>query len=240
VRTDVPLISFTFDDFPQSAFIEGGAILSRYGVRGTYYSSLNLMGKDSSLGPMYGADDLKELVRSGHELGCHTFMHCNSWNTPADEYERSIIQNQLALSDVLPGLSFQTFAYPFSAPTLAVKKVSSKHFRCCRGGGLRAGRYLHRHTAGGQTFNWGVTDLNYLCAFFLEKSRDDPNAVKSMIRQNARARGWLIFATHDVCTVPSPYGCTPEFFEHVVQWSLESGARILPVARALETIQNPV
>src|SRR2546429_104887 len=123
VRTALPLISFTFDDFPRSAFLDAGSILRRYGALGTYYASL----------------------------------------------------------------------------------------------GLKAGRYLHRHTAGGQTFNWGVTDLNYLCAFFLEKSRDNPEAVKSLIDQNARARGWLILATHDVCAAPSPFGCTPDFFEQVVQ-----------------------
>jgi peptidoglycan/xylan/chitin deacetylase (PgdA/CDA1 family) len=237
VKTELPLISFTFDDFPRTAFLEAGSILRRYGVLGTYYASLGLMGKQSHLGPMYEAEDLKELIRQGHELGCHTFGHCHSWNTPADVYERAILDNHQALTEVLPGASFQTFAYPHSAPRLAVKKVAGRYFRCCRGGGLKAGRYLHRHAAGSQTFNWGVTDLNFLSAFFLEKSRDNPEVVKTLIDQNARARGWLIFATHDVCADPSPFGCTPDFFEQVVQWSLESGARILPVVKALEVVQ---
>src|SRR5882762_9671335 len=133
VRTALPLISFTFDDFPRSAFLEAGSILRRYGILGTYYVSLSLMGKQSLLGPMFEADDLKELDRLGHELGCHTFGHCHSWNTPPDVYERAILENQKALSDVLPGASFQTFAYPHSAPRLAVKKVDARHFRCCRG-----------------------------------------------------------------------------------------------------------
>ena len=237
VRTALPLISFTFDDFPRTALLEAGSILKRYRVLGTYYASLGLMGKSSPLGPMYEAEDLKELIHVGHELGCHTFGHCHSWNTPPEVYESAILENQRALTEVLPGASFQTFAYPHSAPRLAVKKVVGRYFQCCRGGGLKAGRYLHRHAAGGQTFNWGFTDLNYLCAFFMEKSRDNPEAVKSLIDQNARARGWLIFATHDVCKDPSPFGCTPDFFEQVVQWSLESGARILPVVKALEVIQ---
>jgi peptidoglycan/xylan/chitin deacetylase (PgdA/CDA1 family) len=186
---------------------------------------------------MYEADDLAELVRLGHELGCHTFGHCHSWDTPADEYEKAILDNQLAFNEVLPGASFKTFAYPHSPPRIEVKKVAGRHFLCCRGGGLKPGRYLHRHSAGGQTFNAGITDLNYLCAFFLEKSRGKPDVVKNLIDQNARARGWLIFATHDVRTNPSLYGCTPDFFEQAVQWSLESGARILPVVEALEVLR---
>lgn len=238
VRTGFPLISFTFDDFPRSSFLEAGSILMRYGVLGTYYASLGLMGRQSHLGPMYEAEDLRKLVQQGHELGCHTFGHCHSWNTSVEVYERAIVENQQVLGELLPGTSFETFAYPHSAPRLAVKRVASRYFRCCRGGGLKAGRYIHRHDAGGQTFNSGITDLNYLCAFFLEQSRDHPEAVKSLIDQNTRARGWLIFATHDVCTNPSPFGCTPGFFEQVVQWSMESGARVLPVMTALDVVQG--
>ncbi len=52
------------------------------------------------------------------------------------------------------------------------------------------------------------------------------------------ARGWLVFATHDVEANPSRYGCTPELFERVLRWSVHSGARILPVARALRQIRT--
>lgn len=237
VRTTAPLISFTFDDFPRSAFLQAGSILRRYNALGTYYVSLSLMGKPSPMGPMFEARDLKELVHVGHELGCHTFAHSHSWNTPPDVYERAILDNQRALSKLLPGVSFQTFSYPYSGPRLAVKQVAARHFVCCRGGGLRAGRFLLRHHAGGQTFNSGTADLNLLCAFFLEQSRENPEAVKRLIDQNAQARGWLILATHDVRETPSRFGCTPAFFEQVVQWSLESGARILPVVEALRVLK---
>ena len=237
VRTSVPLISFTFDDFPRSAFLNASAILGRYGILGTYYVSLSLAGKRSQMGPMYQTEDLKELARLGHELGCHTFGHCHSWNTPPDMYEKAILENQQALNEVLPGTAFQTFSYPFSGPRLAVKRVAARHFLCCRGGGLRAGRFLLRHQPGGQTFNSGTTDLNLLCAFFLEQSRENPGAVKRLIDQNAQARGWLILATHDVRDTPSQFGCTPAFFEQVVQWSLESGALLLPVVEALEELK---
>lgn len=235
VKTPVPLVSFTFDDFPRSAFLEAGSILSQHGARGTYYASLGLMGKQSPMGTMFEAGDLKEILDLGHELGCHTFRHCHSLSTPPDIYGRAIVENQNALNELLPGIKFQTFAYPHSAPTVAVKRVAARHFLCCRGGGLRPGRYFPR--AGGKTFNSRVTDLNLLCAVFLEKSRNNPEAMKSLIDQNAHARGWLIFATHDVRESPSPFGCTPAFFEQVLRWSLESGARILPVVKALEVLK---
>jgi hypothetical protein len=236
VRTHFPLISFTFDDFPRSAFLNASAILGRYGILGTYYVSMSLAGKQSQMGPMFQTEDLKELAQLGHELGCHTFGHCHSWKTPPDIYEKAILDNQKALNEVLPWTEFQTFSYPFSGPRLPVKQVAGRHFLCCRGGGLSAKRFFPE--AGGQTFNSGTTDLNLLCAFFLEQSRENPEVVKRLIDENAQARGWLILATHDVRDTPSRFGCSPAFFEQVVQWSLESGARILPVVKALAVLKS--
>jgi len=223
IKTQIPLISFTFDDFPRSAFLGGGAILKRFGLAGTYYAAFGLMGKQASTGPIFLPEDLKELQEQGHELGCHTFGHCDSWKTDPRVFEDSIIENRRALNELIPGASFRTFSYPINPPRARTKRRAGQHFLCCRGGG--------------QTFNVEEIDLNYLSAYFLEKSRDRPEAVKSLIDQNRRARGWLILATHDVCNTPSPFGCTPEFFEDIVQYAVNSGARILPVVQAWEALR---
>jgi len=86
--------------------------------------------------------------------------------------------------------------------------------------------------------NVGTANLNFLRAFFLERSRGNPWVVRDLIDRNRRMRGWLIFASHDICDSPSPYGCTPDFLEQVVRWAVESGARILPVVGALEALQR--
>ena len=223
MRNDLPSISFTFDDFPRSALLTGGAILNRYGVRGSYYASLGLMGKQAPTGAIFVAEDLKSLLAQGHELGCHTFDHCHSWGTKARVFEESIIKNRRALETLLPGASFRTFSYPIMCPRPQTKRIMSKYFTCCRG-------------SGGQTFNSRKADLNHLSAFFLEKTRDNPQPVKELIVQNSRARGWLIFATHDVCDNPTPYGCRPDFFEEIVKCAVASGARVLPVASVWDAI----
>jgi hypothetical protein len=61
--------------------------------------------------------------------------------------------------------------------------------------------------------------------------------LKSLVDQNRQANGWLIFATHDVCKDPTPYGVTPELFEDIVQYAAKSGARILPVVQAWEALR---
>src|SRR5437899_3664859 len=221
-----PLISFTYDDFPQSAFRNGGAILNRFGVAGTYYAALGLMGKSSPSGPIFSGDDLAVLFEQGHELGCHTFAHCDSWETPADEFDKSLADNRLALHRLFPDHDFKTFAYPIQVPRPSVKAKTAEHFASCRGGGQR--------------INIGQIGLNQLSAYFLEKSRDNIQAIKDVIEQNRQACGWLIFATHDVTENPTPFGCTPEFFNRVVEYAVQSGAQIVPVVEALQILGVPV
>lgn len=222
VAPDRPLISFTFDDFPKSALFTGGAILNRFGFSGTYYVSLGLAGKEILTGLMFDIDDLSSVIERGHELGCHTFSHCNSWEASPEEFEQSVIENSQALSRILPGEKFKSFSYPISLPRPETKKRTASHFLCCR--------------AGGQTINAGESDLNQLSSFFLEKSRDNIQAVKDIIDRNRNERSWLIFATHDIAEHPTPYGCTPEFFEEVVQYAADSGAQVLPVVKAVESL----
>jgi peptidoglycan/xylan/chitin deacetylase (PgdA/CDA1 family) len=142
MHNPAPLISFSFDDFPHSAIEVGGAILGSYGVRGTYYASLGLMGIRTATGMSFSENDLSEVRSQGHELGCHTFHHCHSWSTPPAKFEESIFENRRRLRMLFPGDTFRTLAYPQSGPRPNTKRRAVRHFACCR--------------FGGQTFNTGA------------------------------------------------------------------------------------
>jgi peptidoglycan/xylan/chitin deacetylase (PgdA/CDA1 family) len=224
VRPSAPIISFTFDDFPKTALQYAAAILNEHRVKGTFYVSLGLLDKDSPSGPICTKEDVVETFAQGHELGCHTFSHCHSWDTGARQFEMSLRKNREALAEIIPGASFRSFSYPIALPRPSVKRTCAEYFTSCRGGG--------------QTFNAGSTDLNQLSAFFLEKVNGDFEAVREIIDEDKRAKGWLIFATHDVTDRPSQYGCTPEFFGKVVEYAVASGARILPVDEAVDIVRG--
>jgi peptidoglycan/xylan/chitin deacetylase (PgdA/CDA1 family) len=223
VKADPPLISFTFDDFPRSALLVGGEILTRHGFAGTYYVALGLAGRKGRPGQMFETEDLQLLVRQGHELGCHTFGHCDSWQTRARVYESSVLENGRMLKEALPGVEFQSFSYPYCSPHPMNKCRVAPQFQCCR--------------AGEQGINAGIVDLNMLDAFFLEQARGDLQLVRDIIHLNCHRKGWLIFATHDISESPSPFGCTPSFFEDVVKYAAQSGARIVPVIQAVEALR---
>lgn len=218
----VPYVSFTFDDFPRSALSVGGGILASQGYRGTYYASFGLMGTTAPTGSIFVEADLERLLADGHELGCHTYQHLDSWETGARDFDASIARNQSALAALAPAARFTSFSYPISVPNAGTKRVASEHFATSR--------------CGGQSFNVASLDRNLLKAFFIEKQRDHLEVIARLIEENARQNGWLIFATHDVDESPTPFGCTPAAFEQVVRWSTQSGARILPVAQAIDEI----
>jgi glycosyltransferase involved in cell wall biosynthesis len=225
VQPPRPLISFTFDDFPRSALLTGGAILQHFGRVGTYYVSLGLAGTDTASGHQFHLDDLATLFEQGHELGCHTFSHCDSWDTKSRAFEDSIVENRAALDNLFPGAEFESFAYPITLPRPLSKARIASYFLSCR--------------AGGQKMNRGRTDLNQLSAYFLERSGYNLQAVTRLIDANSEACGWLIFATHDISDNHTRFGCSPSFFEGVVRYAVNSGAQILPVVKALEVLGAP-
>lgn len=217
-----PYISFTFDDFPVSALRIGGTILKDFGLLGTYYASFGLMGTKAPTGEIFTSEDIVELLANGHELGCHTFDHAHAWNTNSNAFVESIIKNNNALNKLLPGSTFRSFSYPISVPRPSIKRKMPVHFQSCR--------------CGGQAFNSSLTDLNYLKAFFLEKARDRPDFIKNIVDKNCIDKGWLIFATHDVCDKPTEYGCSPSFFSDIVSYCKSTESLILPVSEALDAI----
>jgi len=210
-----PVVSFTFDDFPHSALINGGELLAEQGFRGTYYVSMNLMDKTSASGPMFTRDDLRRVIESGHELACHTYNHVACRTISCSEALANCERNRRAINEVLPGYKVRNFAFPFGSVGLGAKLALSSVYATCRG--IYPG------------INCGKVDLALLRSYSLESA----DRTKTAIEHNALKNGWLIVYTHDVCATPSPYGCTPSTLRDVLRCAMASGADILPVAHAV-------
>ncbi len=212
------VVSFTFDDFPRSAWINGGAILERYGQRGTYYAALGMAGTANHLGPMFELADLREAHASGHEIACHTFSHRDCARIPAAEIAAEIDRNAAALSAALAGASIDNFAYPFGGVSQSAKTALAKRFASSRG----TGRGLNR----------GTVDLADLFSTSLYSRNFDRARLCQLIEDAQAENAWLIFYTHDVAEEPSPFGCTPAHFQSIVAYAAEN-MPVLPVRDVL-------
>jgi peptidoglycan/xylan/chitin deacetylase (PgdA/CDA1 family) len=219
LRNREPLVSFTFDDFPRTAYLVGGSILERYGARGTYYAACGLMSTRNPLGEQFRAEDVDSLLEQGHELASHTFGHISSRSISCDDFCKDVKLGCEAV-EKLSGIRSGNFAYPFGHVTLAAKRSL--------GASVTSARSVFPGCNGREA------DLNLLRANSLYGDIDGIHGIENLIAENIERNSWLIFYTHDVQAQPSPFGCTPALFEAAVAHASHAGCRILTVQEALE------
>jgi peptidoglycan/xylan/chitin deacetylase (PgdA/CDA1 family) len=211
VEDQGPVVTFCFDDFPRTAYTEGGSILKNFRARGTYYAALGLVNSSNELGDQLRWTDIDAVLSDGHEIGCHTFSHCSSRNVSLDVFERDVLRGRDAIRKIT-GFEADSFAYPFGHVTVSSKKRLGRETSSCRGiyGGIHA----------------PVADLNLLKANSLYGDVDKFDHAEWLLSENERLGGWLIFYTHDVRKNPSPFGCTPALLDKVVARTRAKGLRI--------------
>jgi peptidoglycan/xylan/chitin deacetylase (PgdA/CDA1 family) len=216
-----PIVSFTFDDFPRSALLTGGAILERFGAHGTYYVTPSLMNTTGELGELFRENDLTELMQNGHEVGSHTFSHSSCRSLSVVDFLQEVRKSVQTIQE-MTGRRPENFAYPFGHVTVGAKKALENELTSARG--IFPG------------LNGPEIDLNLLRANSLYGNMQHAAKVKKLVLENKERKGWLIFYTHDVRPNPSEYGSEPALLEWAVSCARESGARILTIQEALSEV----
>jgi peptidoglycan/xylan/chitin deacetylase (PgdA/CDA1 family) len=214
------VISFSFDDAPDSAFTEGRTILKKYGYSATYYISLGLSKLEKSEASYFDTSHLKNVVQDGGELACHTYDHIHFYTSGKKQVLQTLEQNQEAIDKLIPGYRFRNFSYPYGEQTFFSKKLIRSRFN--------SGRSVI------SGINTNPVDLNNLKATQLDAELV-PEMVFAMIDQTIERKGWLIFYTHDVAEPCSQWGCMPSYFEQVVKYCAEKKVKVMTVEKVLKT-----
>lgn len=222
MRNRRPIVSFTFDDVPDSAATNGAAILDRYGVKGTFYIAPGILGVADENWRVLDRDQLADLSRRGHEIGCHTFSHVKVQALSAAQLEEENRRTIAALSEICGPGNFRNFAYPYGVVSLPRKFDLQRQFTSCRS--IYAG------------INAGVADLGMLRTHELYDRTLPRPRMDQLFDETARCNGWLILYTHDVTDAPSWIGCTPALMEHAVAEAKTRGFDCVPVHEALTLI----
>jgi peptidoglycan/xylan/chitin deacetylase (PgdA/CDA1 family) len=213
------IITFTFDDFPLSAYEIGARILEAYEARGTYYTSALLAESCNDGLLMYQTENLLDLQSTGHEIGCHTHHHVGLQGLDNISVTKQLDDNYDFLRPYLGDHGLTSFSYPFGHVSFASKKIISGRF--ATGRGISSG------------VNQGIVDLSQLKANAIYSHKDNLDDLEKLIYSVVRSGGWLIFYTHDVSDSPSAYGCTPEVFEQIVKLATSDKCEVLCMRHAL-------
>ncbi len=222
MRNPRAIVSFTFDDFPLSAVLNGARLLEDYGARGTFFMTGSYCGRVVDDVTQYGAENLATLTGAGHEIGCHTFTHPRVSKLSSAALNSEIELNAAFLARHLPGVELRTFAYPFGDVSLAATMRLQSRFAGCR--------------SSEPGLNIGIADLGRLRSVRLYDRLIGPGEVSDIIKQAVTRNAWLIFYTHDVDKTPSRFGCTSSLFEHALKSAISAGAEIRPVDAAIKAV----
>src|SRR5208282_1782759 len=126
-----PIVTFSFDDFPRSAYTVGGAILKNFGARGTYYTAVGLMNTTNELGEQFRRADLDALVEDGHELASHTFSHVSCRSIAPSQFVDEVDRGRKAIEEVTGERDSGNFAFPFGEFTLSARKTLRSRLASC-------------------------------------------------------------------------------------------------------------
>lgn len=223
VECDKPIVSFTFDDVPESALTQGARILEQYDVRGTFYIAGGLADRVEAGRRLISQRGCKKLAKSGHEIACHTFTHIKVPHHDAEAIHEDLDRNAEYLETVDPRNGEQrNFAYPYNAASIFTRDIFASRFMTCR--------------AGGERINRGRVNSAFLSGVEIRQPDEEARGLTRWIDDVVDQHGWLIFFTHDVASKSTPFGCTPQTFEHLVRYAVEKGCAVLPVRDALREI----
>ena len=220
LNAESKIVSFTFDDFPQTAISNGLGILDKYHCKGTFYVSYNLLGSDSPSGKIAEMNDIKEILKNNHELACHTYAHLDCYNNSIErivddcKYNRDIIKKKT-------GIILRSFAYPKGNIKPLVKREISKCYETAR--------TIERG------INRDMIDLAALKSVPLYYKYGKDRCMEWLNRLDEKG-GWLIFYTHDVRTNPSIYGCTIELMEDIIIACQQRNFKILSIGETAKSI----
>lgn len=222
VDTTIPLVSFTFDDVPDTAHGNGAAILEQYGTHGTFYIAGGLAGKVEQDRTLISPAGCADLAARGHEIGCHTFAHSRVRDLSGAGLARDLDRNAEYLAGAGITAPAQNFAFPYNAAWPGARAELGRRYRTCR--------------AAGEAINRGPVDPLMLKSVEIRQPEQEVSGLTRWIDDVCDSPGWLIFFTHDIAEHPTPYGCTPASFEHLVRYAVERGCAVLPVGRALDRL----
>ncbi|MDO8296977.1 MAG: polysaccharide deacetylase family protein [Caulobacter sp.] len=209
-----PMITFSFDDAPASAADAGARTLELRGIRGTWYISAGLAGRDGPMGVYATAEDARRLAAAGHEIACHTFSHLDCGQAGARAIADDVERNAEMLKAWGAGPA-ESFAYPYGDVSTAAKRVLG-------------GRYRTLRTVQAGLVETGA-DANQLPSVGIEGPDGEAAALRWLDRA-AQRKAWLILYTHDVAASPSPWGCTPEALGHLADAAKARGFDIVTAA----------
>lgn len=216
------LLSITFDDGWESAYVNGVPLLDQYGYKATFY--INPAALDTADYSFMTSDQVAALQKSGHELASHGYQHLDftTLDKPSIDFQLSYAYQYFNQVHNEPSVDFAT---PFGGTDSQVTYYARKYYASLRG------------TDSGLNTRQNFNPYNLLVLYI---GKDTPVSKLADSLAEAQANNdWLILVYHriDTSTQGEPV-ISPTQFQQQLDTIKQSGITVLPVTNALRAIEQ--
>jgi peptidoglycan/xylan/chitin deacetylase (PgdA/CDA1 family) len=215
-----PMVSITFDDGWQSAYVNGVPALDEYGFKATFY--LNPAAIDTSV--FMSSDEVSALEKDGHELASHGYEHLDftTLNKSSIDYQ---LGHAYQYFKQVHNQQTVNFATPFGGTDSQVTSYARQYYSSLR------------TTQSGLNTRQNF-DPYHLLVLYIGKDTT-PAKLTSALAEAKANNGWLILVYHriDTTTLGDPV-ISPTQFQQQLDILKKSNLTVLPVAGALGEIDR--
>lgn len=221
-----PIISVTFDDGWESVYPDAMPLLNKYGIRTTQY----IMSATTGDVRYFSDFQLREILRTGHELDAHTATHADIATLDAAGSQRELVESQRSLRQRLPGAKFDDFASPYGSTNDASMAIIRQQYRS------------HRNV-NGDYFN-GVSQYDVNLAGYFDRYniigvtvRHDTTVadLKQLVDYTVAHNGWLVLNYHAIDD-DAKYAVDKKSIEAQLGYLSGTPVRIATMGQVLDTL----
>ena len=201
------VVSLEFDDGWQDATV-AAALLSAHGMHGTFFVISGLLGNPNRL----TLADLHQLAADGNEIGGHTVDHPHLTTLSADDQQREICNDRLALLG--DGFAVTDLAYPYGQFDATTEQVAAM----C---GYNSAREVGGAGCAGCPAGEAIPPPDPY------RTRTEPGATSTtpvetlegyVTQAEQNGGGWVQIVFHQICDGCGIYGVTADELSQFLDW----------------------
>lgn len=190
-------VSVTFDDGLRTFYGNALPLMRRWGYVATVYVIAGLVDSTWENQPTMNLAQLRELERSGWEIGSHSVSHRHMPRLPDEEKLREAKQSKELLE--AEGFNVQSFAYPHGYFE-GCKEIVEPFYRCARS--AHANCFHPHHRTGMYNTYISVDRASFIDDYALPVNLPSPLLFREVKSRDA----WVILVFHSI----GPEGPTSE------------------------------
>ena len=134
-----PIVTFTFDDVPDTAATDGASLIEAAGARATFFVATSLFGVVTPHWRVATEEDVARLSGCGHEIGLHSHGHLPAALMDRKSFARDFDEASRRVARIAPT---RNYAYPYGFASPLHRGTLSRRVRSSRTThpGLNCGR----------------------------------------------------------------------------------------------------